>query len=73
MAGRHLDGDSIAHSSYESSKAVQGNELVTQEDTMADYANRMNEFNRQMMETRGQAQPAAALAMPPTPPVNFNP
>jgi len=38
-------------------------------DAIADYANRLNEFNRQMMQTRGQAQPAASPAMPPMPPI----
>ena len=42
-------------------------------DAMAEQANAMNEFNRQMMQTRGQPQPGASPVMPPTPPVTFKP
>jgi hypothetical protein len=44
-----------------------------EQDAMADYANAMNQFNRQMMQTRGQPQPEVSPVMPPAPPVTFKP
>jgi hypothetical protein len=42
-------------------------------DAMADYANRLNEYNRQIMQTRGQVQAGASPVMPPAPPISPKP
>jgi hypothetical protein len=42
-------------------------------DAMADYGNRLNEYNRQIMQTRGQVQAGASPVMPPALPISAKP